>query len=278
MTSTLVALQLWLAAPTAFAHGLVHHQIAKLNREIAAHPREAALFVRRGRLWLAEDHLQAAAKDFSTALKLDADRTGAYYFLAQAELRLNRLQAARQSCQRFLQRLGPDQLGGRIRGHVLAAQIAADAHKLEEAHTHYQQALTLSDQPNPDVVLAHVRVLQALARPKAAIAVLDQASAKLGGNVETLEAQAITLLRQQHATDEALTRLSRRIAESPMPAALLLLKGQILLEQGDPTAAAQAATEGLQALGRLPKSRAATAGMQSLRAQLQALQQQPQQD
>jgi tetratricopeptide (TPR) repeat protein len=269
----LLALLVALGAGSASAHGPVHEQIRELSAAIDRAPRDAELYLRRGRAYLAAAHPDEAAQDLQRALALAPQLRAAHYFLGQAELAAGRAAAARESAERFLAALrderDPDEArGGRFRGLVLLAQALSASEQHAAAADAYGRALSLGG-ARPDDYLAHAQELERDRRPADALAALEAGLRRLG-SVITLERRALALELGLGRKEAALSRLDRLIAASPQPAEWCYQRGELLESLGRKQAAEESYRAGLAALARLPPGRLKTPALRELRKRLQA--------
>ncbi len=260
---------MWLPASVR-GHGSVSEKIHRLSAQIDKTPRNAHLYVRRGRAYLDEARYYRAIGDLRRALKIEPSLRSAHYFLAQAELAVNRRVKAEASAKRFLASLADDDRGGRIRAHRLLGHVLAARGKLDRAADHYYRAFSLSESPRPRDVIALARVYARAKRVDDALRAIDAGIAKLGPLV-TLERQALELEQSHGRYQAALARLDRLIAASKHPAPWLYRKATLLRDRGDLEGARHAAALGLRALADLPAGRRRAPALVELQAKLQAL-------
>ena len=255
----LLALLLWPEA--AIAHGDLHEQILKLNRAIAASPRDATLYLQRGELHRAHHSPRDARADYDRALELDPSLDAAR--LARARLLVEIGQAAKA---------GPDldAFLARHPGNIDATLVRARARRatgdVRGAVTDYDTALAAA--PDPDHGLERARLLAATgadADRRRAVAGLDALMLALGPIV-TLELEAVTLLAAGGDYDAALARVDQAIARTPQAIGWLVRRADVLKQAGRTADARQAYHDARDALDTLSPSRRQTRDAQRTRA------------
>jgi tetratricopeptide (TPR) repeat protein len=248
------ALALSILPAVAVAHGDLHEQIDAVTKEIAAHPDDATLYVKRGELHRFEGHLAAALADYIEASRIDPSLAEADLGRGRALLDANRAARAEGPLVRFLH-ARPNHAEGRL---ALARCLAKLGRQTESA-AEYTRAIGLFSPPNPDLYVERARVLAAAGRPAEAIRGLDEGIARLGSPV-ALEDVAIDLEVQRKNWDGALVRGDRVAASLARRETWLARRGEILASAGRPREAREsfeAAQRSIEALSpRLRQTRA----------------------
>ena len=255
---------LGLSGPQLYAHGSVHDQIHKLSHDIEHHPKQAELWLKRGRLYMEDEHWQEAKADFEHALALDAELLSAHYFLARVRRHLGDGDGALRSVEVFLNGLEPETRGGRFRGHSLRGEILMSLSRYGEAAEDFGRALELADTPRPMHYLSHADALVAAERTEAALSALDAGVARLGP-IAPLENRALELLAALGRDEQAVDRLRRRIASQPSVAGLRVELGEALLRLEKGSEATVAFNAALKILDDLPAGRSAVPAMRAMR-------------
>jgi tetratricopeptide (TPR) repeat protein len=86
--------------------------LEELQAVAAMNPRKLEMRLSLGRVWFAMDKSEQAIAEYNKALEIYRDYGAAYYYLGQAQLKLNRIDAARASFKEAV-RLIPDSEQGR---------------------------------------------------------------------------------------------------------------------------------------------------------------------
>jgi tetratricopeptide (TPR) repeat protein len=255
-------LSLWLVASPASAHGDLHEQIAAITREIAAHPRDARLYVKRGELHRFHGEIRAALSDYDRALSLDPASADAQLGRARALLAANRVQAARHALTKFVQARPDD-----AEGHLTFARCLARVGRPRDAAAEYSRAIALLPRPSPDVYVERARAFVFAGDRTAAIGGLDEGLRRLGP-VVSLEVSAIDFEVAARNWDGALARVDRIVARTPRPESWLARRGDILAAAARPGEARTAFQEALAAIERLPPRLRETRAMRRLEARV----------
>jgi tetratricopeptide (TPR) repeat protein len=256
------ALSLWLVPSPASAHGDLHDQIAAVTREIAAHPRDARLYVRRGELHRFHGETRAALADFDRALSLDPPSADAQLGRARALLAANRATDARHALAQFVQARPDD-----AEGHRTFARCLARLGRPRDAAAEYSRAIALLPRPSPDVYVERARAFASAGDRTAAIRGLDEGLQRLGPIV-SLEEEAIDFEVATKNWDGALARVDRVAARTPRPESWLARRGEILAAASRPGEARVAFENALTAIERLPPRLRETRAMRRLEARV----------
>lgn len=254
-----------LAARLAGAHGAVHEQIERLDARIAVEPKNADLYLQRGRLFLEDRHFAEAGRDFRRALQIDPHLRAAHYFHGDALLKSGDAAGAEREARAFLAALGDEDRGGLMRGYRLLGQSLANQGKPLESAVAFRTALAHAPEPDP----AHYRDCAAAwlaAGPvhrERALEILDSGIARLG-LLPALQEMAIDVELQAGRPEGAVKRLDGLIAQGQGRERWLLRKGEILLQAGRTPEARRAFEEVLAAIEALPPGRRGTRALREL--------------
>lgn len=97
-------------------------EYAKALEELQAvgtmNPRNPVVRLSLGRVWFAMDKSEQAIAEYSKALDIYRDYGAAYYYLGQAQLKLNRIDAARASFKEALRFIPESELGRAALGYL----------------------------------------------------------------------------------------------------------------------------------------------------------------
>ncbi len=243
------------------AHGDGHERLAHLDAQILREPNNAELHLRRGRLYIEENHFAEARADLEKTLALAPAQHGARYFLAEALLHDGKAELAEQHAQKFIDAHGARSPGALSRGYWLLGQARMARQHPDAAIGAYRKAMKVTAELTPDHYQLFVNACLA-ARGKyldEALRMLDQGLAA-GGSVDLLQGMALEVELQSGRPDAALQRLERVIAQGKRLPFLYTRKAEILAdagrmaEVGKALAAARSALTGITAKRRQAKA------------------------
>lgn len=253
-------------AALVMAHDAPDHQLVETSVKIRKQPKDAGLYLHRGRLNLDLEHLRDAEADFRKALQVDPALASAHYFLAETLLKAKQAQAAEAEARAFIASLNPDESGGLLRGYRLLGKSLALQGRARDAAETFRRAIGYSPRPEPEQYAECARAYSQSGTDGVALAltVLDEGMAKLGP-LASLQADAIEMDLQAGRLDEALSRLDRQIAAGQGSEFPLFRKGEILAG-AKRTAEAQVAFEqAFAAISARPVLRQSTPALVKLR-------------
>lgn len=254
------------------AHGDAHERMEHLDARILSEPDNAELHLRRGRLYIEENHFEEARADLEKALALAPTQHGARYFLAEALLYGGKAELAEQQAQQFIDAHGAKELGALSRGYWLLGQARMARKHPEAAILAYRAALKVAVEPAPDHYQLFVDACLA-ARGKyldEALRVLDQGLAA-GGGIDLLQGMALEVELQAGRTDAALQRLESVIAQNKRLPFLYTRKAEILADAGRMAEAGKALVSARDALMTIPGKRRQAKVYTNLEQQIAAL-------
>ena len=254
-------------AGVTLAHGNVHERIHGLDHQIAHHPKDVTLLIKRGQLLLDEGHADDAREDFVKARKLAPKRIEVLYHLARAQLMLKQPDVALESARKFLRQVTND--AARVRGHVLIGDILSASGNGLDAGEAYLTAIHLSRELEPDHVLYAVNAFHSAGKTDRAIAVLNDGIAQLGP-LHALSDRALALELEQKQYEPALRRVEQMLATHQRVPFLLYQKGLILKELARIDESKQAFAAAIREIDGLPESRKQTQALANLRSSLLA--------
>lgn len=231
----------------ALAHGELHDQIANMDRQIAAQPQSAALYLRRAELHRIHREWEAADLDYAKVLGLEPKHPEASWLRARAWLEAGKAAVALPELDRYLAQF-PDHASARLtRARVLvalgrSAQAAAD----------YVLALERLPQAEPDYYLELRNAQQSAGMPPSAqLAGIEKGLSRLGP-VPSLEDAALDVEVRAKQWDAALARLDRQAAAAARKERWHYRRGLVLgqADRNEPAIAAFRAS--LEAIDKLP--------------------------
>jgi tetratricopeptide (TPR) repeat protein len=235
-----VALPVW-------AHLGTDEQIAILDEQIAAHPDDAALYVRRGELHRHHMDWEAAEADYRHAKQLDDEGTHIHFLLGRLKLDAGDAAGALSHLNRYLTRYPTNVLA-----LVLRARGREQVGRHLFAASDFTLALEHTDKPLPTYYLERARALEAandklLERESSerahtldaaddkwlerAISGLDEGLERLGEPV-TLQLLAIDLELKLKRYDAAIARVQKIAASSARQETWTFRRAEILESAG----------------------------------------------
>jgi len=241
------------AAPVA-ADEPLGTTLARLDREIAAAPRDAMLWARRAEIERLIGRYESSLRSLERAAELGLDAT-----LAGRERGATLLAAGRvvdaEAALRVARDAAPNDVG------VLLAHARALARlgRSGDAADGYDRIVALAPRSNPDVYLEriHARAASGPDSVDAALAAVGDALGALGP-VPAFEQAGLDLELRSGRIDAALARLDRMTNASPADAGLRLRRAEILERAGRIAEAGDAYRTVLSAVGDMPPARRTT--------------------
>ncbi len=251
-------------SPPAFGHEAIERQIADLDARLAAHPRDASLYLARGELHRLHADWDAAARDYRRAREIDPGLDAVDLCVGRLHLDAGRPTRAIESLDRFL-RKRPDLPEAR----VLRARALVRLGKNLEAAPEFTRAIAAyrtRGTPDPDLFLERARALAESPRPRIedALGGLDE-GLDLLGPVVGLGLYAIDLESRLGRFDAALARLDRLAAASPRKESYLVRRGEILEAASRRDEARRAYEDALAAIALLSAERRGVRAVQNLK-------------
>jgi tetratricopeptide (TPR) repeat protein len=237
------------AAPHALAHGDLHHQIEDVSAELRRHPRDAALYHKRGELQRAHHDYKAALADYARAERLDPRLHVVHLSRGRTLLESGKPERAQRALTVFLA-----QEPEHAEALLLRARAFAQLGRTAEAEADFAHTLARMADPLPDLFLERAANLAAAGRTGEALAALESGMARLGALV-TLEEAALDLELADARYDAALARIDRMLQAAPIKAFLLARKALVLDRAGRAEAAAAARLEARAAIAALPEGK-----------------------
>jgi tetratricopeptide (TPR) repeat protein len=257
-----LTLALALASSHVRAHGDLHDQIDAATGQLRKHPKNAALYHRRGELERAHGSYGRALADYARAERLDPKLAVVHLSRGRALLESGKPAPATESLSRFL----TDQPGNE-EALLLRARAFAQLKRRAEAEHDFAALLARVADPLPDLFLERANNLGALGDRQGALAAVEDGLKRLGSLI-VLEDAALRFEEALARDDQALARLNRLIVAAPRKETLLARKAHLLDRIGRPAEAAEARAEAIQALERLPPEKRKHDAMQKLAVSL----------
>lgn len=259
----------------ALAHSDGHERMKQLDAQIRNEPENAELHLRRGRLYIEENHFEEARADLEKALTLAPKQHGARYFLAEALLhggKAEQAEQAEQQAQRFIDAHGANEPGALSRGYWLLGQARLAQQHPEAAIAAYRSALKVTAEPTPDHYQLFVNASLAAGGKylDEALRVLDQ-GLTAGGSIDLLQGMALEVELRADRTDAGLQRLEAIIAQKKRLPFLYARKAEILANAGRMAEADKALISARNALTAVPVKRRRAKAYTDLEQQIAAL-------
>jgi tetratricopeptide (TPR) repeat protein len=253
-------------AEPAWTDGPFHERLERMNRRIAAQPKDATLYLERAELYRHHGDFELTLADIDRGEALDPTLVATDLLRGRAFLDAERLQEADAALSLFLAEEPDHSPALEARGRT---RVALGRHL--EAARDYDRAIAHQPVPRPGCYLERARALAAVGDEhlREAIAGLD-AGIALMGPVVTLEQAALELELRRGATDAALERLDRAAARSPRKDTWLARRGRILEDAGRNAEARISYERALAELQRLPSSRRQTRASRDLENEIRS--------
>lgn len=254
----------------ALAHGALHDQIANMDRQIAADPQSAALYLRRAELHRIHREWDAADQDYAKVLALEQKHPEVSWLRARAWLEAGKAVMALPELDRYLGQF-PDHASARLtRARALAA-VGRNA----QAAADYAVALERLPQLEPDYFLEQRNVQQSAGlSSETQLAGIEKGLRRLG-SVPSLEDAALDVELRAKQWDAALARLDRQASAAARKERWHYRRGLVLAQADRKEQASAAFRASLEAIDKLPPAlrspRATAALAEEVRQELKKL-------
>ncbi len=256
---SVVAVILFMGSPVA-AHGDLHERLAAIDAEIAAHPQDAELHLRRALLLLAHEQSAEALIEVERAAALAAERAaecpGIDGVRGRVLAGLHRWDEALTCLDRHLAISTTD-----LSARLARVDSLIGLGRSVQAVTELDAALALRF--DGDVAIRRARLLVELGRTAAAIDSLDTCLQQEPRSI-VLDQAAFDLEHAAGLTTAAVLRARRLSATLPTGPSFLRL-GDALQAAGDSPAAQQAWREAMAWIDGLPAHRQGASAVTALR-------------
>jgi predicted Zn-dependent protease len=233
---------------SSFSHGDIHEQIEALTRQIAEHPDNAGLLLKRADLHRIHGESAEALKDLDRASNIDPALKTVGLVRGKVLLDANHPALAQAALDRFLA-----QVTNHVDGLVTRARALIKLGENAKAIDDLSKAISNSPRPDPQLYLDRANLLRNMnpARFDEALRGLNEGIEKLGPLV-TLELPAIELEVLEAKYDAALQRLDRLAVKAPRKETWLVRRAEILAKAGRFGEARQTYSAALKAIQTLP--------------------------
>ena len=252
----------------AHAHGALHEQLVEVSAQLAAHPDDFDLLLRRGELQRLHGSWAESRADFEHARTLRTTDIEPGFRLGRLELDAgNPITAARWLEAAVAER------PHHIEANLLLARAWVGQGKPGKSIPCFNTAIHWSRQPRPEWFVERSKAVLAAApdskeATRMALASLDE-GLELVGPVPTLQLAAIELEVRLGRTDAAVKRVDAIREVSERKEQWWFRRGILLEEAGRRTEAATAFHSAVDAIERLPDRLQRTLGMVELRRDLE---------
>jgi len=239
--------------PLAQGHEDPGEQIAALSAQIAQHPDDAALYMRRADLRRIRREWPEALADLQAVNGLDPVPATADLLAARVLLEADNPHAALAAIDRFVARDGSS-----AAGHLLRARILVHLGSSADAAAEFTRGIDLAraagTRAQPDDYLDRARALSSGGAMSfdEAIRGLDEGTNDLGAAI-ALQLYAIDLEVERHHWDAALARLAALQARATRKESWIERRADILLLAGRRPEARQCYLEAQAAVQKLPE-------------------------
>ncbi len=240
---------LWhLAILTSFSHGDIHEQIDALTRQIAEHPDNASLLLKRADLHRVHGEPAEALKDLDRVSNIDPTLKTVDLVRGKVLLDSNQPALAQAALDRFLA-----QVTNHVDGLETRARVQIKLGRNAKAIDDLSKAISNSPRPDPQLYLDRANLLRSLNPPRfdEALRGLNEGIEKLGPLV-TLELPAMELEVLENKYDAALQRLDRLAASASRKETWLVRRAEILTKAERFGEARQTFAAALKAIQTLP--------------------------
>lgn len=160
ITAFSIGLILCVLTDTLHAHGLANDRIADISHQIEHQPKDAILYLKRGRVALDSAHWKDALRDFEKAEQLNENLFDAIYWQGYAKLKQGYTQSASEQLIRYLKK-SPTSPSG----HQYLAQAYVLLGKYSDAANHYDLAIQYNVNAQPQVYVERVQALNKITPP-----------------------------------------------------------------------------------------------------------------
>ena len=248
----------------AQAHGDLHVRIVKLTQLIKENPDSIELYLKRGELYFYHNDFDSALADYLVVKQKKPDFPKTDFLLGQLFNKFDYPKAGLLHIHDFIASQGdiPN-------AYIIRAEIQTKLGLDSSAVIDYIKAISLMDQPKPDVYLDLSKAyLKAYPQDiKGAIACLNKGIKDLG-EVLTLQSKIIELLIQNKQYDLAIEKIDSIIAKMIRSERWLMKKGEVLLKAGKLTEAKAVFAATKEEIEKLPDGIKKTQAIQTMQKEV----------
>lgn len=256
-----------LACP-ALAHLDLDWHIEIVSELIANEP-TAALYLRRGELHRQHGDLDKALLDLAAAEKLAPGREAVRLSRALTLHSAGSLPAALETLDDFLA-LHPSHQNARL----LRARVLVGMRRYEDAVRDFDEVVRLAPGSGPEPYLERAVTCEALQRPDAALASLEEGIRRLG-DIPSLQIPALEIELRWLRYDAALARIDRLLARAERKERWHVRRAQCLAAMRRDDEARRACQDALAALEQLTPALRAVKATRDLEGEVRAILENP---
>lgn len=239
----------------ASAHGTVGNRMDDVNHALEHDPRDAKLYLKRGRIHQEKQAWDRALADYERALQLDRKLHEVVYWQGMLHFERAEYEAAEQLFRKYTKFSDSPQ------GHIALGELYLQTARPEPAARHFGKAVRLDVNPAPVLYLKRARALrQARTAPLPAgylndiVAGIDEGIARHGELATYLEF-LVELYEANGDYPRALATIERLPAKLRSTPAWRLSRAELLLKAGDRASAGAAYRAAIAAVEQLPEHR-----------------------
>lgn len=209
-----------------FAHGTSHELIEAVTREIASHPDDASLYLRRGILQLDHGDWRACLLDVEETERRQMQDLGAGLVRARAQAAGGFFAEAQAALDKFLA-VHPEHSAALVE----RARVSRALGKKAEAADEFVRAMAHVAQPEPDQIFELAALLCTAGREVDALAAIDRALKRTPGVPSLVECGVKIEMRLGHF-EGALRRLGEAMAVTRIKEPLMARRAAVLAQAG----------------------------------------------
>ena len=239
-----------------YGHGDTYAKLEYLSRAISNETQSAELFLQRGQVHARHGDWDEAISDYAHAERLEPDVQHIDLLMGKALRQSRRFAEAVARLDRYIIK-HPDSAGA----FLARARAHADARHVDPASKDFAKVAELA--PNPDAYVEWSKLLASTNRTEEAVKKLEEGCSALGPLI-TLQVKIIDIEISRKNYARVLERIDAILASASRKESWLARKGDVLAMAGQSPAAADAYTQALDALRRLPSRHRLSTSMQNL--------------
>jgi tetratricopeptide (TPR) repeat protein len=237
------------------AHGTVGNRMDDVNHALEHDPKDAKLYLKRGRIHQEKQAWDKALADYERALQLDRKLHEVVYWKGMLHFERAEYGIAEQQFKKYIG------LSDSPQGHIALGELYLQTARPELSARHYDQSVRLDVNPAPVLYLKRARALQQ-AQPaplsagylNAIVAGIDEGIARHGELATYLEF-LVGLYEANGDYARALATIERLHGKLRSTPAWQLVRAELLLKAGDKESAAAAYQAAITAVEQLPDHR-----------------------
>lgn len=234
--------------PLASAQSDLPAQIEQLSIELKDKPNDALLWYKRGELYRSQRQYARALADYAEAERVEPYLEPIYLARGRVFYESARFPDAYRALTQFLQ-MAP----GHAEALLFRARTRIQLGQPHAAELDFAEALANTKAPTPELFLERASNLSQQGKVGPALAVLDDAIARLGP-LASLHEAALTMEMRAKRWPQARQRIDAMLPRSEHRELLLARKAQVLEAAGDKAGASEARRAALLQIAGLPET------------------------